>query len=508
MRLGAGSIWQIANYKAGVTELNLVRPVPVLVLSSASGQSSPFGPSSVSALDLSLSFDEGKPDLFRDSVGHYQISVAPLVTVVDEHYARMGDGAALFPDNTPSGDADRVKTNAPLVIKAQNRAALFAPNNRIYDFSLEFWMYPLNLENGEQIVQWISSSPIQKAGANATQRILCVSSKNRLHWSFTNFFVSPDDASSINIEIGGYAAVVPKMWSHHVIRFDSITGMVEYLVNGTTEAIEYATSTRREGGEVYTPIAGEGGSFILGSGFSGLLDEFRINHNHPRPVVQKYPLRGGRIETRAIDLGAGSNGILKLEASGGKVAVRDAKINSEFKENGRFRFPDDTEMQFFIRSSDNPYRWDNVWRPVTPGADLNGIVHGRYVQLAVDFYPSANGEVSPYLEELRITYMPDEPPLPPAQLTAIAMDGAVQLRWKNSPDQSTQGYLIYYGTSSDDYFGEDSALGGSPIDAGKQNTIYINGLKNGTLYYFRVAAYSNPFHIGEFSREVRARPLR
>jgi len=511
MRLGAGSIWQMANYRAGVTEANLVRPASVLVLSSASGSAGSSGPSGsapVSALDLSLSFDEGQPALFRDSAGHYQVTASPIIAVVDEHYARMGFGAVLFPDSAPSGDAGKVKTNNPLVVKAQNGAALFAPHNRIYDFSLEFWMYPLNLENGEQIVQWISTSPLNKAGANATQRILCVSSKNRLHWSFTNFFVSPDDTHSVNVEIGGYAPVVPKIWSHHLIRFDSITGMVEYLVNGKTESIEYASSTRREGGEVYTPIAGEGGSFILGSGFSGLLDEFKIYHNHPAPVVQKYPLRGGRIETRALDLGEGSNGILKLEASGGKVAVRDAKINSEFRQNGRFRFSDDTEMQFFIRTSDNPYRWDNSWHSVTPGADLNGVVQGRYVQLAVDFYPSANGEVSPYLEELRITYLPDEPPLPPAQLTAIAMDGAVQLRWKSSPDQSAQGYLIYYGTSSDDYFGEDSALGGSPIDAGKQNTIYINGLKNGTLYYFRVAAYSSPFHIGEFSREVRARPLR
>jgi len=504
MRLKADSIWEMANFRAGITEVNQVRPAPVLVLSSATG------PNPASSLDLALSFDEGRPALFRDSAGRYQVSVSPILAVVDEHYARMGFGAALFPDDVLAGDnADTVRTSAPVVVKAQNTAALFAPNNRIYDFSMEFWMHPLNLENGEQVVQWISSSPIKKAGVNnATQRILCVSSKNRLQWSFTNFFAAPDGVNSLNIELSGHSAVVPKTWSHHLIRFDSINGMVEYLVNGKTEAIEYATSTGHEGGEVYTPIAGEGGSFILGSGFSGMLDEFKIYHNHPRPVVQKYPMNGGRIETRALDLGEGSNGILKLEASGGKVAVRNAKINSEYKQNGRFRFSDDSEMQFFIRSSDNPYRWDHSWRSITPGADLNGSVNGRYVQLAVDFYPSANGEVSPYLEELAITYFPDEPPLPPAQLTAIAMDGAVQLRWKNSPDQKTQGYLIYYGTSSDDYFGEDSALGGSPIDAGKKNTIYINGLKNGTLYYFRVAAYSNPHHIGEFSREVRARPLK
>ena len=99
----------------------------------------------------------------------------------------------------------------------------------------------------------------------------------------------------------------------------------------------------------------------------------------------------------------------------------------------------------------------------------------------------------------------ESPPLPPTQLAAIALDGAVQLRWKNSPDQNTRGYLVYYGTVSDDYLDKDAILEFSPIDAGKKNIIYIDGLKNGTLYYFRVAAYTS--HVGELSREVRSRPL-
>jgi hypothetical protein len=253
-----------------------------------------------------------------------------------------------------------------------------------------------------------------------------------------------------------------------------------------------------------------GGSFILGGSFLGMMDEFRIyGTNAPASPMHRYPMQGGRFETRAIDLGAGNNGIIMLEASGGRTSIGDnRRINNEFRRNGRFRFSDDSEMQFFIRASENPYRWDSPWQPVTPGTDLTGRIHGRYVQLAADFYPSADGETSPYLEELRIVYLPDEPPLPPAQLTAVAEDGAVVLRWRNSPNRNVQGYFVYYGTSSDNFFGEDAALGVSPLDVGKRNEIRIDGLKNGTLYYFRVAAYSSPTHIGDFSREVRARPLR
>jgi len=511
IQFGADAIWKMADYRAGITELNLVRSAPVLALAPSRGNSG--GSRANSTPDLTLSFDEGRPSLFRDSAGHYRVIASPLLASVSDYYARVGSGAALFPDVLPelfssvSAKPEKTTSSGPLVIEAQSRAALFAPYNRIYDFSVEFWLNPLNMGNGEQILQWIATPPLNTNKISyASQRILCVSSKNRLQWSFSNFFASPDGTESIEINIGGVSALVPKTWSHHLIRFDSFTGVVEYQVNGKTEAIEYAASGGHEGGEVYTPITGEGGCFILGNGFSGMIDEFRIHGvNAPVPVVRKYPLQGGRIETRAVDLGEGSNGVLKLEASGGRVAVQNAKINNEFKRNGRFRFSDDSEMQFFIRSSDNPYRWDDPWLAITPGADFSGIVQGRYVQLAVDFYPSENGESSPYLEELRLTYMPDEPPLPPSQLTAIALDGAIQLRWKSSPDRNTRGYLVYYGTSSDDYFGEDAVLGASPIDVGNKNTIYIDGLKNGTLYYFRVAAYTH--HAGEFSREVRARPL-
>ena len=527
--LGGAAAWGAAELRDGVTEVARVRSNPVLILSSAARGGGAAAP--VAAPDLSLSFDENAAGLFTDGAGHYRVIAAPGLEAAERRYARMGTGAALFPASAYGSVALSGGPNGPLVIEPQSRDALFAPDSRIRDFSLEFWLYPLNLENGEQILSWISSRPVPAAGTGpnryAFQRIQCAAARNRLQWSFTGFFISPGGADHMGLTITGDSPVVPKSWSHHLIRFDSATGMLEYLVNGRSEAIEYASSTGREGGEVYTPIAGEGGSFVLGGHFMGLMDEFKIHRRWiESPLVRKYPVRGGRVETGAIDLGEVNSGVVKVEARGGRTVIAGTRINSEFRENGRFRFADDSELQFFIRAADNPYRWDESdWRAFIPGTELAGTgadglnqagnVRGRYVQLAVDFYPSADGESSPYLEELRITYLPDEPPLPPASLVAVAVDSGVQLRWKNSPDMDTAGYLIYYGVSPDEYFSEDAAQGPSPIDAGKRNAFFIDGLKNGTLYYFRVAAYdwrdpgaSAAFHAGEFSREVRARPLR
>jgi hypothetical protein len=530
LSLGGAASWGAAALRDGVTETARVRSNPVLILSSAARGGG--APAPAAAPDLSLSFDENAAGLFRDSTGHYRVIAAPELEAVERRYARMGTGAALFPASVYGRAALSGGPNGPLVIEPQSRDALFAPDSHIQDFSIEFWLYPLNLENGEQILSWISSRPEPAlAGTDqrryAFQRIQCAAAQNRLQWSFTGFFVSPGGADHMGLTITGDSPVVPKSWSHHLVRFDSATGMLEYLVNGRSEAIKYASSSGREGGEVYAPVAGEGGSFVLGGHFMGLMDEFKIHRRWiESPLVRKYPVRGGRVETGAIDLGEGNSGVVKVEALGGRTVIAGTRINSEFRENGRFRFADDSELQFFIRAADNPYRWDESdWRAFIPGTELTGSgpggpnqggnIRGRYVQLAVDFYPSSDGESSPYLEELRITYLPDEPPLPPASLVAVAADGGVQLRWKSSPDTDTAGYLIYYGVSPDEYFSEDAAGGPSPIDAGKRNAFFIDGLKNGTLYYFRVAAYdwrdsgaSAAFHAGEFSREVRARPLR
>ena len=519
--LTGDALWRLRADSSGVVEAGMVRPGTVLLLSSEHG---PVARRAASP-DLILTFDEGSPERFADATGRYRVTASPSIATVDRRNARAGAGAALFPGGAVAG-AGTLHGGGPLVVEPR-AGALFAPNSGVRDFTLEFWLHPLNMENGEQILQWASARPGRRQGGQAFaatdfafQRILVMASRNRLHWSFSNFFSSPDRARDIDISLSGVTPLVPRTWSHHLIRFDADTGMIEYLVNGRPEAIAHATSTGREGGEVFTPLVGDSGSFVLGGNFTGMMDEFRIYGNFAQAVAaHRYPLRGGRLVTRAIDLGAGNNRVVTLEASGGRTSARNARAPADFRRNGRFRFADDSEMQFFVRASDNAFRWDAPWQPVTPGENIAGTVIGRYVQLAVDFYPSADGEASPFLEEVRIVYLRDEPPLPPSRLVAVAMDGAVHLTWRPSPNSNTQGYLIFYGTAGNEFFGEGATLGSSPISVGTRTSIVIEGLQNGTLYFFRVAAYSDrrsghmlddtPWHhVGEFSNEARARPLR
>ena len=511
LTLGSVSSWQFMEKLQGIVEASLIRPHPVLALASNATEEN--------LLDLHLSFDERHPGSFADSQGHYNVSVSPELRAAAAPWSRIGAGAALFTGTGKAGEG-------PIVLKPRLGAretsdALFAPGSHIRDFSIEFWLYPQNMENGAEILSWVSSNP-RGQGVFIYQRIQCVILRNKFHWTFEDFFFSPGEEKRKSLSLSGPPAL-PGTWSHHLIRFDADLGLLEYLVDGKLESLDYATSSGREGGEVYTPVIGKDGRLSLGAHFSGMMDEFRIHRRyHEIPALGKYPSRGGRAESRTLDLGNTDSRLLKIEAFGGRTTSSMGKARNEYAGNGNLSFPDHSGVNFFVRMSNEPYRWnDSSWIPVRPGTELPGTLSGRYIQIAADFYPSGDGETSPYLSELRVIYHPAYPPPPPVQVIAAAKDGAVELTWRASPSRELGGYLVYYGTAQGEYFGDlaipGNAVRGSPIDAGNRTSIRIEGLTNGTLYYFAVAAYNKQIlndgrrrdlpEPGDFSREVAARPL-
>ncbi|MDR1930425.1 MAG: hypothetical protein LBQ44_07325 [Treponema sp.] len=534
--LGAAGGWTAAESRVQVAEVSSIRPHPVLLLSSAwtgdtrsgaagAGQLKSFAaeeetlallganrnfPAEKSPLDLALNFDEADPASYGDSTGRYGVTVSRDVQAAGRRWARYGAGAALFTGNR----------GTPLRVNPRSRDALFTPGRSVRDFSLEFWLYPNTMENGEQILAWTAAG---------SQRIYCESEKNRLRWTFQDFFASPaNPGRRLSIVLETRGTLVPRTWTHHLLRYNAGTGLLEYLVNGRLEQIAHVTSSGFEGGDVYTPHIDRDGAFILGGRYNGLIDEFRVYDrmiNAPGrtgldrpektalelPELAKFPRSGGRVETRTLDLGERGSRVLKLLASGGRYSPK----KNTYAGMNNFRFPDNSALQFFIRSSEEPYRFASIpWTPVMPETELPPSIRGRYIQIAAAFYPSADCETTPYLEELRIVYDSNEPPYPPSLVSARGLNGAVELSWRASPDPDARGYLVYYGTSSGVYYGREAVQGESPINTGNRTSLRIEGLKNGTLYFFAVAAYDGSgytvgeLHPGKFSREVTARPLR
>jgi hypothetical protein len=239
-----------------------------------------------------------------------------------------------------------------------------------------------------------------------------------------------------------------------------------------------------------------------------MIDHFRIYSRFVEEAeLNRYPYNGRALST-PIDLGTKNSVVLRVDAVGGIYNAFAGNMKAKGSPKDAFSFEGGAQMRFFIRASDSPYRWDEkAWRSFTPGSRLSAL-RGRYIELAVDFYPGGDFETTPYLEDISVIFAQKAAPAPPAHLLATPRDGAVELSWKPSKDESAAGYLVYYGDGSGNYLGDGAALGPSPIDVGKQTSVNIDNLKNGTLYYFSVSAYDDLGMPGDYSREISVLPLR
>ncbi|MDR0383366.1 MAG: fibronectin type III domain-containing protein [Spirochaetaceae bacterium] len=496
LKFGGAAGWGRFTVRDGLTEVEGLRPYKALALGAVRLGGEP-------SLDMDVPLDEGATELYIDRTGRYSLQVSESVIAAPDTRTRIGRGAAVFSGNLNAGANGSV--GGPVVIDARRHDALFSAGRYIGDFSIEFLLYPVSMENGEEPFEWNASEP-QNLGVS--QNISCYISKNRFEWDFSNFFFQPSvyvspaaDAKSVNPRLASSSPVVPKNWSHHLLRFDAKTGLLEYLVDGVLEDVTYATESGSEGGEVFLPVAGERGSFTLGKSFNGMMSGFRVWRRFAEhPVIRRYPA-SGRAQSAPIDLGELGGSVLRIDATGGLYDASAGSGGNRTAFHGVSRFSGGAEMQFFFRSSDSPYVWNDAgWRTFAPGLPMN-TENRRYIEIAVQFYPGGDAETTPYLEEISVVFAKNEAPAPPGFVTAMPKNGSVELSWRKSKDENAEGYLVYYGASSGDY------SEAQPVDVGKQTSVSIDNLKNGVLYYFSVSSYDKARILGDYSKEVSARPL-
>jgi hypothetical protein len=421
--------------------------------------------------DLLLHFDR---EPFEDSSGHYRLLGGKALLA--SQVTALGEASAGF-----TGERQGLEL-APLA------GALFARGTRWGDFSIEFWLHPALLSDGEEVLGWIGSR--FRGGHSTALELRCTVRKRTLAWEFTNFFSGPRESVPASIRLEGLTPLLPRAWHHHLLRYDSSSGLLEYLVDGVPEAVTYVRDP--SGGEPLIPHTGEADSapLVLGSGLIGFLDELRISRSWIRdPVLSRYSGASGSAESRPLDLGYTGTRVKRIDAL--------------------YRTQADSGVFFYYRTSDRLQAEDleGSWRQIRPGEAL-GEARGRFVQLRVELFPDGRRRVSPRLSELRVVYEQALPPAPPTSLAAAAGNGRVRLAWSPVREEGVRGYLVYYGYEPGNYHGADGARGPSPIDVGAVSEFTLDGLKNGRLYYFAVVAYdgTEPPHHSGFSREVSARP--
>ncbi len=429
--------------------------------------------------DMLLHFNFHPP---VDSAGNYTVLTEKEVVTPDRSV--YGKGSALF------------KTWSGGIELEPRQGSLFFPGTDWDDFTIEFWLYPAGMENGETIFYWQGRDTV--SGESKPQIINCYFEDRRLVWEFTNFFLPPASAvpreQDYIVECRGLNDLIPKEWHHHSIRYDASIGLLEYYVDTVPEAVTHTTESGNEERTIYLPSIGEysRGTVFIGDYYTGFIDEFRIIRSYlEEPVSTTYrPVQGTAI-TRPIDLQYTNSRLISIDSEENK--------------------PQNSDVYYFYNLS-NDYEplspASDQWKPFEPGTLFEERLRGRFLQVMVHLFPDGHLEETPSVSEIAITYEPDTPPPPPSLVTATAGKNSVTLNWKPVAEADIGGYIVYYGTSSGRYFGETGSLGASPIDVGNTTTVTLEGLANGTLYFFSVVAYdsSEPPHVSTFSTEVTARP--
>ena len=196
--------WSVIANRTMIKEKDDVRPYPVLVLSSVIDET--YDPT----LDMWLTFDETSPELFRDRKSNYKVTASQGVYTANPRLSRIGPGAALFSTGVIYvRGAEELSIVEPLRVTPENRNALFASERIVQDFSIEFWLFPTNIENGEHIISWTATHRNNR-NEFSVQRIQCIFSRNRVNWTFSDLFALNSDKRLAAVNLSGFRALVPK----------------------------------------------------------------------------------------------------------------------------------------------------------------------------------------------------------------------------------------------------------------------------------------------------------
>lgn len=426
------------------------------------------------ATDLLAVFDEGT----RDTSGRYR-STSRGVAIVDSVH-RFGTGSAAF-----NGDAVLTFEAGP--------DALLAPGTQPGQFTIDMWIHPLRISEGASILRWRGA--LINSGRPVLQELRLEVRDNRMVWTLNNLIVSagPDGSRSFSsVELAARRSLIPSRWTHHQLRFDGRIGQISYRVDGVPEAISYLTGSGQEaassGGVYFGADTGDG--LLIGDGFHGFLDEFRITRDvvrTPRPV--SFSGVPGRALTAPLSLGRSGARVDRIDVrqlTPGQTAVRTW-----------YRVGD------LVVSRDPEQALPTTWREVPADGRLPASERGRFIQLRFDLLADAAGSDTPRVQGVTVHYTPEPPPPPPAGLTGNGVAGGVELHWDPVLARDLAGYRVYVGERPGRYLGTVGVA--SPLDAGNRTHLRIDGLEPDRAYVFAVESYDRYGEVSGLTREIQVR---
>ena len=432
-------------------------------------------------------------DRLRDEAERYRI--AEKKQLVQRGFSALGGGSAVF------------RGDSPVVLQATSEAML-APGKGWRDFTIEFWLYPSRVEDGETVLEWQGGRT--SSGTFESQDIRASFQGSRLVWTFQNLFAPSPATPAVTVTVRGDSLLIPKQWHHHLIRYRASSGLLEYLVDGKTEGLTHATPSGTEDSHPYGAVIGPRtkGELVLGGHYNGAIDELRLtrawveNPQHDQYLAD-FATKGTAI-SRIFDLKFPDSTVDSVKVRASTEGNTALTWSFRMAETIRYQWTFSGET---TRSLTTPAAEEDSWIRFQPGQDLSRMASGRYLQFRIDLLPSGTGSETPRINSIVVSTRPDPPPPAPVGLEIIPGDGQVTVRWKPVLQGSVQGYLVFFGPRPGQTQGTVSGQGTSPLDVGKVTETVLSGLLNDQIYYVSVAAYRSTA-VSAVSRELPGRPQR
>jgi hypothetical protein len=438
-------------------------------------------------IDLVVHFNGGDEGIYA---GNYQLM--SWDGIVQNQIRASGPGSGLFTQQSNG-----------LVLQPLS-GSMFLPGTIVGGFTIEFWLYSAAPREGGTVLSWLGStwSNNQPMFQNLTVSLV----NRRIVWDLENFFVRGQidqrnpRLEGLQVQLTQRRDLIPRRWTHHMLRYSPERNLLEYLVDGVTESLVYVTSNGREFGDSYIPFVGElsDRAITIGENLNGIIDEFALSRFWvEEPLGRGVSQDPGYAIFQRRDLSFPGARIQRLEIEGQTPGLTEARL-----------------WWFLSDLIESPLREDPRWNHSEDRVALES-ERGRYLYVKAEFLPDGTIDNRPGISTIRVTYLEQLPPPAPSRVRVVPVSGGVELFWDQVIRGNPEGYVVYFGTRPNEYFGHSIDLGSSPILVGNTNHIKITGLEPGRVYYFRVGTYNysnNPIrgqHIPiSFSDEVATRPNR
>ena len=375
-----------------------------------------------------------------------------------------------------------------------NKKSVFVPGRVIGSFTINFYIYPMNLSENNVLFKIGSHYYENSNDSICDQSFSAVLDEGVFKCQFRNVFNNEKNKPIPEFTVKAYQRIMPQEWTNLTITYDSFSGVIKLFINGVENGIAKAA-----GESVYPMIFNPANRCILdiGTAYVGAIDDFLIKHGTETEKIERGFAQDGAVIVSTVQ---------KLDDF--NIVIKDINF-LDYEKDG-------AEVKYFARFSSAPFDVDDTVKSIKPvewiALNEENISYlknkkAAYFQWKALLLPGVNGYTSPHFSGINLEYEKDFPPSPPSGVKIAEKDGTIFLKWKNNTEQDLKGYKIYYGTKPGVYFCNDAAEGESPIIIDKVDNFKLTKLKKNLIYYITVTAFDdkNANHESAFSEEVSKR---